>query len=248
MAGTRLLWTGIGLTCMGATATPSFADFDKAHPPHHAFNAQLLQPGELQFSIAGNVKYGVLDTLELGTQAGFLMIATPPVWNLSLKHRMFETPDSFTSFTAHSFFQSEGSDRNFFSMHGIINSRPIGSSDFILSLGLFDANLISYSSDSNYTVHFLTPSIAFDAVLSKHWAVSLIGMKPVYAIGELNSEDSGEGNLQIDFTKNKNTLAYTTATVTYSGKSWNAEIGAFSFSTDLTFFPYLNLFWRFHAN
>jgi hypothetical protein len=247
MLGTKPFCYGSACIAFGLMTTPCLATFDETHPPHHAFNAQLLQPGEMQASVVGNLKYGVLDTLELGTQAAFLAFSSPRIWNISLKHRMFETPDSFTSFSAHSFFQTEGSDRVFASLHGIINSRPLGDNSQILSLGLFDGNLMSYSADSHYTVHLITPSIAFDKVLNKSWALSLVTLRPIYAFGELSSEEAGEGNLQVDFTKNQNNLAYSSATITYSSDHWNIEFGLVSLTTELLFLPYANLFWRFHA-
>ena len=64
----------------------------------HMFNAHLLEPNQLQISIAGNFKMGLNEDLQIG---GSGLFALAGVINGSLKHRMFESPIGITSLNMH---------------------------------------------------------------------------------------------------------------------------------------------------
>ncbi len=238
-----LLFSFVFITKTGLAA------FDAQHAPHHFFNAQVLDKGEAQVAISGNVKYGILPELEIGTQFALLTLPKPNIWNFALKHRMFETAESKTSFVSHSFYTKSGTTDAIASLYGIVNTREFLHPHSLLSLGLFDGLLIESQSQQSYNAHRLTPSIAWDWVIAKHWAMSLIVVKPIYALEQAQSVDAGELSKQVDFTKQQSEFAYSSATFTYSGDSFNFEFGAISPSTQLDFImPYINMFWRFHAS
>jgi|GEM_PF-6821475 hypothetical protein len=219
--------------------------FDVQNPPHHFFNAHLLPEGQSQIAVSGSLKYAVSDRWELGTQAwGYIF--QPPVFNLAIKHRMFTTERTLSSFNSHTFLLRTKNERNLVSMHGIVTTIAYGDSHG-MSLGLMDGLLMSFSKDTHSSLHLVTPVFAWDTILHRRWAITLVIARPVYAFGQFESSESGEGSLQIDFTKQIKP-AFGMLTTTLAWESFHLEFGIFSLSVERPLVtPYLNLFWRIGA-
>ena len=221
-------------------SSPLLASFSSQQRPHHFFNAHLLQPNEQQLSIFGNYKFGFLPTLELGVQ-GLLLLGGLP--NIYLKHQMFQEGNIKTSFVAH----SVASGSVFFSAHGIISTITFENSHE-LSLGLLDfyfkeGNIFV---DNHSTLHFFSPSIAYDKILSEHFAFGVAAVHPKFILAHIQNDLVDlDATITIPFDQSIYTVF---TTLTYSGESFNAEFGfvaAGSFDTNSGLSPYLNLFWRF---
>ncbi len=219
-------------------------DFDSADSIHHLFNAHLLQPKEFQVSVYGNAQAGITPDLELGLQ-GLAYVIQPPLWNFSLKHRMFTTNNFQTSFNSHTFFFPSGDDRLLLSLHGVITSYKITSHQH-LNFGLMDGLVMSFSQDGQSSLHLVTPVIGWDGVINSHLAYSATLLRPIFASEEQESQRFGEGNRQLDFTSGKAKPAFAMTTVIFSWGSLHIEAGAIylSYEKNLTL-PYANLFWRF---
>lgn len=222
----------------------SYGDFDSADSIHHLFNANLLQPKEFQVSVYGNAQAGITRDLELGLQ-GLAYVIQPPLWNFSLKHRMFTETNFQTSFNSHTFFFPSGDDRLLLSLHGVITSYKVTSHQH-LNFGLMDGLVMSFSQDGESSMHLVTPVIGWDGVINSHLAFSASLLRPVFATEEQESQRFGEGNRQLDFTSGKARPAFGMATFIFSWGSFHAELGAMylSYEKNLTL-PYANLFWRF---
>jgi hypothetical protein len=219
-------------------------DFDSANSIHHLFNAHLLQPKEFQVSVAGNAQAGITPDLELGLQ-GLAYVIQPPLWNFSIKHRMFTTNNFQTSFNGHTFFFPSGDERLLLSLHGVITSYKFTTHQH-LNFGLMDGLIMSFSRDGQSSLHLVTPVIGWDGVINSHLAYSATLLRPVFASEEQESQRFGEGNRQLDFTSGKAKPAFAMATLIFSWGSFHIEGGAIhvSYENNLTL-PYANLFWRF---
>ena len=239
----------------------ALADFSESSPLHHFFNARLLAPNELQVSIAGNVKFGISETFEIGSQ-GLGLIGEVP--NFSLKHQMFVGPTFETSFSGHFFWidldpnatnengdngdstdSSRGSSKMLLSMHGITSTFRMDASQYI-NAGLFEIFMFDRSSEYNSTstLHILTPVIGYDLFISRQWAFSSILAYPVFAYVQLNSDLADiEGTLDLisGIPSNLNP-SMVFLTLTRSWHEFNLEFGLFGVAGNLN--PYLNLFWR----
>jgi hypothetical protein len=219
-------------------------DFDSADSIHHLFNAHLLQPKEFQISVYGNAQAGITPDLEMGVQ-GLAYVIQPPLWNFSLKHRMFSGTNFQTSFNSHTFFFPSGDDRLLLSLHGVITSYKFTSHQH-LNFGLMDGLVMSFNQDGNSSLHLVTPMIGWDGVINSHLAFSATLLRPVFASEEQESQRFGEGNRQLDFTSGKAKPAYAMTTMIVSWGSFHLEAGAIhlSYEENITL-PYANLFWRF---
>jgi len=219
-------------------------DFDSADSIHHLFNAHLLQPKEFQVSAVGNAQAGITPDLELGLQ-GLAYVIQPPLWNFSIKHRMFTTNNFQTSFNGHTFFFPSGDERLLLSLHGVITSYKFTSHQH-LNFGLMDGLIMSFSRDAQSSLHLVTPVIGWDGVINSHLAYSATLLRPIFASEEQDSQRFGEGNRQLDFTSGKAKPAFAMATLIFSWGSFHIEGGAIhvSYEKNLTL-PYANLFWRF---
>jgi hypothetical protein len=219
-------------------------EFDSADSIHHLFNAHLLQPKEFQVSVYGNAQAGITPDLELGLQ-GLAYVIQPPLWNFSLKHRMFTTSNFQTSFNSHSFFFTSGDERLLLSLHGVITSYKITSHQH-LNFGLMDGLVMSFSRDGGSSLHLVTPMIGWDGVINRHVAFSATLLRPIYASEEQESQRFGEGNREIDFTSGKAKPAFGMTTMIFSWRTFHFEVGAIYLSYENALaLPYANLFWRF---
>lgn len=222
----------------------ALGDLDSSDSIHHLFNAHLLQPKEFQISIMGNAQAGITSELELGVQ-GLAYVIQPPLWNFSLKHRMFTQSDFQTSFNSHSFFFPSGDDRLLLSLHGVITSYKFTPNQH-LNFGLMDGLVMAFSHDAQSSLHLITPMIGWDGVIASHFGYSATLLRPVYASEAQESQRFGEGNRRFDFTSGKARPAFAMATFLFSYGSFNAELGAIYLSYENAFVvPYANLFWRF---
>jgi hypothetical protein len=219
-------------------------DFDSADSIHHLFNAHLLQPKEIQISVYGNAQAGITPDLELGLQ-GLAYVIQPPLWNFSLKHRMFTTNNFQTSFNSHTFFFPSGGERFLISIHGVITSYKVTNNQHF-NFGLMDGLQMKFSRDEQSSVHLITPVIGWDGVINSHLAYSATLLRPVYASEEQESQRFGEGNRQLDFTSGKARPAYAMTTMIFSWGSFHLEGGFIHLSYEKNLsIPYANLFWRF---
>ena len=231
----------LGLICHNDTL---LGEFDSPNSIHHLFNAHLLQPKEFQISLFGNAQAGVTESLELGTQ-GLGYVIVPPLWNLSLKHRMFTEKNFRTSFNSHSFFFPSGADRLLMSLHGVITSYFVHRNHH-LNFGLMDGLVMAFSPDSQSSLHLITPVIGWDGVINSQLAFSVTLLRPVYATEEQESQRFGEGNRSLNFTEGEARPAFGMATAIWSFGSFHAELGAVYISYENALvLPYANLFWRF---
>jgi len=224
-----------------------YGDFDSADSVHHLFNAHLLQPKEFQISAYGNAQAGITPDLELGLQ-GLAYVIQPPLWNFSLKHRMFTEANFQTSFNSHTFFFPSGDDRLLLSLHGVITSYKFTSRQH-LNFGLMDGLIMSFNRDGQSSLHLVTPVIGWDGIINSHLAFSATLLRPIYATEEQESQRFGEGNRQLDFTSGKAKPAFGMTTFILSWGSFNLELGAIYLSYEQTLtLPYVNLFWRFQSS
>jgi hypothetical protein len=235
----------------------SFADLSADRPLHHFYNAEILEPSEVQASIAGNVKVGLVENVELGSNGVLLLTGLP---NLSLKHRMFEGNHFRTSFSSHLFMFSGASgaesddtasssvkDTNtaFFGAAGVITSTDIGAGRSV-NWGIYDFLIFGQVPlvDIDVSAHILSPTVGLDLLLARNFGMTLAIAYPAYMHGTLNSEFV-EAELNFvaagsDFGK---VFTQGFATFTVSAGSFNLEFGAAQLLTGTT--PYFNIFWRF---
>ena len=215
---------------------------------HHFFNARLLQPKEVQISIFGNTKVGIVPELELGTQlTGYLFESSIP--NLAMKHRMFHGESFQTSFNSHSFYFPGGEQFSLgglVSFHGIVTTLDLSPASF-LNFGIYDLYmyLSNVDSDDSARGHIFSPMIGYDWSITSRWHFSAVLVQPVYAISQANT-DFGDIDSELDLLRGgaeNSRLIFITTVISWD--RFNMEPGIFSVggSTSL----YLNLFWRFYA-
>jgi hypothetical protein len=253
----QCLYFGVAMAALHGQR--SLADLSADQPAHHFYNAELLEPSEVQVSIIGNVKVGLVENVELGSNGLFLLSGLP---NLSLKHRMFEGDQFRTAFSSHLFMLSGASgsesdestsnsssvnDTNtaFFGAAGVVTSTDIGAGRSI-NWGLYDFLIFGQVPliDIDVSAHILTPTLGLDVLLAKNFGMSLALAYPAYMHGSLNSEFI-EAELSFvaaggDFGK---IFTQGFATFTVSAGSFNLEFGAARLLAVTT--PYFNIFWRF---
>lgn len=227
--------------------------------PHHFFNAELLEPGEKQISIASNFKYGLTPEWELGTNA---LVSLLSAYNLSIKHQMFRRPKWKTAFITHTFFSlslggssptdtssdsssSKDSGSLIFAPTGIITTIDI-TDNGRLSWGFYDFYLRTTSSSDHSvsSLHMLSPSISWDGNISDDltWTASLT--YPLWLIGALQS-DEGDLEVNLNITQGIPTNLHPSMGFLTITKRWNS----FHFEGGLITLmmrpsPYINLFWR----
>lgn len=213
--------------------------------PAHFFNAHQLRSGTLEANALSQIRWGVTDELEINT-LGFTYLVRPTLWNIGLKHQMFRTERSLTSFNSHSFYFKSGPDSWLISLHGLVSSYQI-SPDHSLNLGLMDGLVLTFSPDSQASLHLITPLVGWDWIVAGPLSLSAMFARPVYAIGQLESDLSGEGNLEIDFTRKSYNPGLGFLTLQYAWKRTRLEVGTIYLAADAKgqFAPYLNFFWRF---
>ncbi len=225
-----------------AVATPAWSE--GREPPGHFFNAYQLKTGTTEISALSQVKSAVHDELELNMFAGAYLLK-PTFWNLGLKHKMFQTDRALTSFNSHSFIFKNGPDLYLASLHGVVTSIQI-KGDQNLNLGLMDGLVMTFARTAQTSLHLITPLMGWDWVYSAHWSLAATFARPIYAIGQLESDDTGEGVLEIDFTKKNYNPGLGFLTASYSWNSFRLESGLVYLSVERgAVFPYLNLFWSF---
>lgn len=214
--------------------------------PAHFFNAQGLTPGTYQINALSQVKVAISDDLELNTiTAAYLF--RPTFWNIGIKHKMFKTERVLTSFNSHSFIFKSSSDLYMASLHGIVSSVSIDNSHS-LNFGLMDGLVMTFAPTTQSSLHLITPLIGWDWVRNRNWSLSAMFARPIYAIGQLVSDESGEGNLQIDFTRKNYNPGLGFISSSYVWDSYRLEMGAVYISIETgSFAPYLNFFWSFGA-
>ncbi|MFW7380871.1 MAG: hypothetical protein ACOH5I_18795 [Oligoflexus sp.] len=219
-----------------------------SRPLHHFFNARLLQPKEAQVSVYGNAKIGVLENLELGTQLiGYL--AKPEIFNLSIKHRMFQGEGFQTSFNSHSIYFPGGENFSLgglVSFHGVVTTWDLSQNSF-LNFGLYDLYLYLQTEEKTESVrgHIFAPMIGYDLEITRKWALSFVLVQPVYAFTQANT-DFGDIESELDFLQGgpeNSSLFFMTTIISWG--SFHLEPGVFG--AGKTSGLYLNLFWRFYA-
>lgn len=237
-------WVFLGLLLCHSGVLMGY--FDEDHSPHSFFNAKLLEPGEYQISVAGQVKAGLNSEWELGTQTLAYAI-TPSLWNLSVKHKMFAGESYQSSFCSHSFVFQNQDGRALLSLHGVITSFA-ASQDQSFNLGLMDGLAMNFGRESEASLHLISPVLGYDVILSRRWALSFVYIRPIFASEREESQRFGDGRRNFDFTSGKSHPGFAMATGTVSWSSLNLEFGLFYLSYKESFIlPYANLFWRFHG-
>ncbi len=240
MALFRLILLGLFLR-----SSSSWSNFDGADSMHHLFNAHLLAPKEFQVSVFGNAQAGVTSDLELGVQ-GLGYVIQPPLWNFSLKHRMFTETNFQTSFNSHSFYFQSGADHLLMSLHGVITSYFVHRNHHF-NFGLMDGLLMAFNRDGESSLHLVTPVLGWDGVINSHLGFSATLLRPIYAAQQQESQRFGEGNRRLDFTNGNAHPAFAMMSGILSFGSFHLELGAIVLSYEsLITLPYANLFWRFH--
>jgi len=242
-------------------ASPGYADFSGKEPLHHFFNAQLLNPGEGQVSIATNGKYGVAENWEIGTNGIMILLG---LLNVSAKHKMFRVGDFQTSFNLHTFYgrSTPGSEEdedttsdpvdtpsytvtNIISLHGPVTTWRINKALF-LNFGMMDlfARQSVSEVDTKITMHVLSPVIGGDFLLGKHLALSWTSLIPAYSTLNLTSAGAGiEGTANLlDGDPSKTALTWLTGILSLG--SWNVELGTIVAGTEASL--WFNMWWRFH--
>lgn len=240
------------------------AEFSEERPIHHFFNARLLAPKEYQISVVGNVKYGVNDELEIGTQGLLFLFGG---LNLAIKHKMFEQDDWTTSFVFHGVrMQTQeqaflaGSDDTdssgqpiaysvlrYITAAGIVTTYDLSPTAF-LNFGLYDFWLresVPAMDNSVGSVQSISLAVGFDHYLSRETAISVSYCHALWLLGEVTSDSS-------DLELSVNTLtglppslnpSVGFATMTQSWDMLNIEGGLIFIA--LQPMVYGNVFWRF---
>lgn len=210
----------------------------------HFFNAALMPEGSYQIDASSHFRAGLTPNLEVSV-IGLGLIFRPTFWNIGIKHRMFETGGTRTSFNSHSLAFKNKSELWVASLHGVVTGFSINA-HHEFSLGLMDGLIMTFAPDVQSSLHLITPVLAWDGTLNRRWAVSLIFARPVYAVGQLESEATGEGNLEIDFTQKNYNPGLGFLTVKYSWSRASLEGGFVYLSAAFAAYtPYINFAWRF---
>lgn len=224
-----------------ARAAPAPAEIPRTG---HFFNAALMPAGSYQLDSSTHLRAGLTPNWELSV-IGLGLVFQPTFWNIGIKHRMFETESSRTSFNSHSLVFKNKSELWFASLHGVVTG-IFANAEHEFSIGLMDGLIMTFSPDVQSSLHLVTPVFAWDGALSRRWAISLIFARPVYAVGQLESEASGEGNLEIDFTQKNYNPGLGILTAKYSWNQASLEGGLLYLSATFALYaPYINFAWRF---
>ncbi len=260
--------SSVSAVCL-LSANLGMADISSTQRLSHWFNAHLLAEREAQVNVLGNVKFGLLPDLEIGTQAAMLGLLSSP--NFYVKHRMF-TGDAFTtSFVSHLYGlrlplsanpekddeanNAEGSANAagdtyhldlLFGFVGITTTHALDSKQD-LSWGVYDIYLGFNDPylDIEGRIHAVGAGVSYDFILTPNIAFTGIVLIPAYANVAVESEIGDiVGNINMLTAQAKSSFAgLGMATVTFSGKTLNLEGGAIATPTVVR--PYINVFWRF---
>ncbi len=238
------------------------ADDSQEKSLHHMFNANLLDPGEIEVSVAGNGRIGLTEQLEIGTQgAASILFASP---NISLKHEMFRTSSFHTAFNAHLFYSRRqmpddplGADAAstepssetmtiFLGYVGAMTTLPTTARNQF-SFGAYDF-FLRLSTDSDNAVmkiQALSPTIAYDHYFARKWGVTAALAYPAYILlsqdSDLATIDGAISFLEADSSAINPSLGFLTAT--YQANQTNIEFGMITIGS--SGIPYANVFWRF---
>ena len=225
--------------------TSGYSALGGKSPIHHQFNAKLLDPAEKQISIAGNAKFGVTSSLELGTQFLFLAADIP---NISIKHRMFDLGKVQTAFTSHTFLANVEELSLIASFHGITSDYQL-SSQSNLSLGVFDL-FVHLKGDDNLQgeFHTISPMLAYDQIINSHWGLTGLIFLPIFGSLELVSNFADIEALFEYYKGIKSDEGYPAFLFLSATNSWervNFEFGGMILASNPALQLYFNIFWRF---
>jgi hypothetical protein len=218
---------------------------------NHMFSARLLPTGTSQASIAGNIKFGISDNLELGSW--LLPIAASlnvGQLNLALKHKMLELENVQTSFVSHVFYIPHNSQSvtylvpDISGYAGFMTTHQIRD-DLDLHWGFYNLFVsIDSSNDLFMTGNAITSVLAADYYLGDYVTLSFSAMPIVYLSGEFVAPE-GESMISafinpLELAESQKT-SLTLISATFSISTTNIEIGRI---TSLGR-QYINLYWRF---
>lgn len=213
---------------------------------HHYFNANLLKEEERISSVYGNLRYGLTENWEIGTQSSLLL---GNIANVSLKHRMFRQTEFSTAFTSHSLLLpgTEEMSSVFVSLYGIVTDYYLNDS-IALTGGLLD--LFAWGRNPNnqgLEFHCLSHTLGADIRLSSQWSLSLIGVLPTWGYMEalFNEADT---YFHLDYYRGSKAFAaypgFAFISITRSWESLNLELGTWYFNPLKRPLPYINIFWK----
>jgi hypothetical protein len=219
-------------------AMPALSYSSRMEP--HFFNAHLIPRHKGQISIYGNAKAGVNNELEIGTHAVSLL----RLYNLSVKHQMFDLAKAKTSFTSHTFFYlPEKGETAITTLWGITTSWLIQSGWEIFG-GPFDLMLLTKGHRSSISdTHIFSAVIGSDAEVTRGITFTAFALLPIWGGAEMN-QDYGDLEAQVHFLKAKRYPGLLFASFTKHWDVFHLEAGAFSLTQNTKPIPYLNLYWR----
>ncbi len=224
-------------------------------PSQSFFNSHLLNDGEAQISILGTLEAGVSENLQLGTQGLIWLFRLP---NIFLKHRMFKTNTTQTSFTSFSLLQpktklahTEQTVEGVLSIHGVVTGYEVNERlTFNFGPMRFYSNSKHESEVSNgitrknqIEIEAYAALLGLDFRRSEEWSFSAFVLLPLY-FDAIFIGDSTDGGFTLLPSSKLYNDGYFLAS-TYATRSWE------SFNLDIGFilakqvYPYFSAYWRF---
>jgi hypothetical protein len=228
----------------------ALAEFSDDRPVHHFFNAHLLKPGEVQLSIAGNVKVGATENLEVGTNVFLLRGGNIDGYNLALKHRMFAGPRFETAFVSHSllYFYDTGAikARAFVSLHGIVTSWNVGRGA-TLNAGLYDlaVRYTDFAEDGGIRGHVVAPSLGGDWIITDKFALQASLVQALYSELVVTTDFGDIAGSWDENSEDLKRFRVGYLTLTWWSDQTNVELGSMLLGE--RGYLYANLFWRIYG-
>ncbi len=237
--------------------SPVYAEFSYNQRVHSFFDAHLLKEGEYLLDLIpfGSYYYGISENLEMGTSFVPFLFGLP---NFFLKHNMFKTHKTETSFTSFTLGTpkknlKEATFSGVASFHGIVTTYEV-SNRFFLNAGLLHgyAQLEHSYKDAmygdihgTYKINTYGASLGGAYYLSKSWACNSTFFVPFYTdmLGETDLVDTSFTALGVPYFQGL-TLAMGQISMTRSWDTFSFEFGLYrGFPVAITI-PYISLIWR----